>query len=51
MSVLPLEFHPGQTCASLNLTGKEIYSIEFDINNHDNLATIKVIISNLLLQN
>jgi len=42
MSVLPLEFHPGQTCASLNLTGKEIYSIEFDINNHDNLATIKL---------
>lgn len=42
MSILPLEFHPGDTCASLNLTGREIYSIEYNIYDADKLATIKV---------
>lgn len=42
MSILPLEFHSDETSASLNLTGKEIYSIEYDISNSENLATIKV---------
>jgi aconitase A len=42
MSILPLEFHNGDTCASLNLTGKEIYSIEYNIYSTDKLAIVKV---------
>lgn len=42
MSILPLEFQQGDSCTSLNLTGKEIYTIEYNIYNHDRLATIKV---------
>lgn len=42
MSILPLEFHPGDTCVSLNLTGREIYSIEYNIYDSNKLATIKV---------
>ncbi len=42
MSILPLEFHNGDTCASLNLTGKEIYSIEYNICSTDKLAIVKV---------
>jgi aconitate hydratase len=42
MSILPLEFHNGDTCASLNLTGKEIYSIEYNIYSTDKLAIVKL---------
>jgi aconitase A len=46
MSILPLEFQNGDTCTSLNLTGKEKYSIEYNIydnnNNNNKLAIIKV---------
>jgi aconitase A len=42
MSILPLEFRNGDTSASLNLTGKEVYSIEYNIYSTDKLATIKV---------
>jgi aconitase A len=42
MNILPLEFHNGDTCASLNLTGKEIYSIEYNLYNPDKLAIVKV---------
>ncbi len=42
MSILPLEFQNGDTCVSLNLTGKEIYSIEYNIYDNDKLAIIKV---------
>lgn len=42
MCILPLQFKDGDTCASLNLTGKEIYSIEYNIYNNDKLAIIKV---------
>ena len=42
MSILPLQFQPGENCQSLNLNGTEIYSIEYDIYSSDRLATIKV---------
>ncbi len=42
MSILPLEFQNGDTCASLNLTGKELYSIEYNIYDADKSAIIKV---------
>jgi aconitase A len=43
MSILPLEFQNGDTCTSLNLTGKEKYSIEYNIyDNNNKLAIIKV---------
>jgi aconitase A len=42
MSILPLEFQNGDTCASLNLTGKEIYSIEYNIYDNEKLAIVKV---------
>lgn len=42
MSILPLEFQNGDTCTSLNLTGKEIYSIEYNIYDNEKSAIIKV---------
>jgi aconitase A len=42
MSILPLQFNDGDTCLSLNLTGKEIYSIEYNISNNDKTAIVKV---------
>jgi aconitate hydratase len=42
MSILPLEFQNGDTCASLNLTGKELYSIEYNIYDADKSAIVKL---------
>ncbi|CAF3899779.1 unnamed protein product [Adineta steineri] len=42
MSILPLQFQNGDTCTSLNLTGKEIYSIEYNIYSNEKLAIIKL---------
>jgi aconitase A len=42
MSILPLQFRDGDTCTSLNLTGKEIYSIEYNIHTNEKLAIVKV---------
>ncbi len=42
MSILPLQFQDGDTCSSLNLTGKEIFSIEYNIYGNDKTAIIKV---------
>ncbi|CAF0901250.1 unnamed protein product [Adineta ricciae] len=42
MCILPLQFQNGDTCASLHLTGKEIFSIEYNIYNNDKLAMIKL---------
>ncbi|CAF3339350.1 unnamed protein product [Rotaria sp. Silwood1] len=42
MSILPLQFKDGDTCASLNLTGKEIYSIEYNLYDSEKLAIIKL---------
>jgi aconitase A len=42
MNILPLQFQDGDSCASLNLTGKEIYSIDYNIYNNEKLAMVKV---------
>ncbi|CAF3225119.1 unnamed protein product [Rotaria socialis] len=42
MSILPLQFKDGDTCASLNLTGREIYSIEYNTDDNKNLANVKL---------
>lgn len=42
MGILPLQFQDGNTCASLNLTGREIYSIEYNIYDKENSAIVKV---------
>ena len=42
MSILPLQFRDGDSCASLKLTGKEIYSIEYHIDDRDQFALVRV---------
>ncbi|CAF3990680.1 unnamed protein product [Rotaria magnacalcarata] len=42
MNILPLQFKDGDTCASLNLTGREIYSIEYNTDDNKNLAIVKL---------
>ena len=42
MSILPLQFQDGDTPTSLNLNGREIYSIECNIYNDEKIAFVKV---------
>lgn len=42
MSILPLQFHSGDSAKSLNLTGRETYSIEYNVHDDEKLATVRV---------
>lgn len=42
MSILPLQFHSGDSANSLNLTGRETYSIEYNIHDEKKLAIVRL---------